>query len=325
MMPTPTAEATPNAGGPVEYTCPMHPEVRQSRSGNCTKCGMALEPAVVTPAIGKSEYTCPMHPQIVRSEPGACPICGMALEPREVTAGDDNSELTNMTRRFWISLSFTLPTLLIMVSSLIPGDPAKRLLGPGTLLWLGFALATPVVLWGGWPFFQRGWASVLNRHLNMFTLIALGTGSAYFYSVAALLFPGLIPASFRDMSGDLAVYFEPASVIVTLVLLGQVLELRARSQTSSALKALLGLSPKTARAVRADGRKEDVPLDRVIVGDKLRVRPGEKVPVDGVVLEGSSSVDESMRVGEKRVGHEHCVPVPTVPRERGHVPRQRVH
>ena len=245
-----------------------------------------------------AEYTCPMHPQIVRSQRGSCPICGMALEPRQVRAEDSNPELANMTRRFWISLSFTIPTLLIMISSLLPGDPLKHLLGSSTLLWLSFGLATPVVLWGGWPFFQRGWVSVVNRNLNMFTLIALGTGSAYFYSVAALLFPGFIPASFRDMAGDLAVYFEPAAVIVTLVLLGQVLELRARSQTSSALKALLGLAPKTARAVRADGHEEDIPLDRVIVGDKLRVRPGQKVPVDGVVIDGSSSVDESMVTGE---------------------------
>jgi Cu+-exporting ATPase len=239
-----------------------------------------------------------MHPQIVRSEPGACPICGMALEPREVTPGDNNPELAKMTQRFWISLCFTIPTLVIMVLSLIPGDPVKHLFGSRTLLRLSFGLATPVVLWGGWPFFQRGWVSVINRNLNMFTLIALGTGSAFFYSVAALLFPGFIPASFRDMAGDLPVYFEPASVIVTLVLLGQVLELRARSQTSSALKALLGLAPKTARAVGADGHEEDIPLDRVIVGDKLRVRPGEKVPVDGVVVDGSSSVDESMVTGE---------------------------
>ena len=294
----PSAGAAPTTRSQIDYTCPMHPEVRQPGPGNCPKCGMALEPVAVDPAIKSSEYTCPMHPQIVRSEPGACPICGMALEPREVAVEESNPELANMTRRFWISLAFTVPTLLIMVSSLIPGDPAKRLFGSGALLWLAFGLATPVVLWGGWPFFQRGWASVLNRHLNMFTLIALGTGSAYFYSVAALLFPGFIPASFRDTAGDLAVYFEPASVIVTLVLLGQVLELRARSQTSSALKALLGLAPKTARAVRADGHEEDVPLDHVVVGDKLRVRPGEKVPVDGVLLEGSSSVDESMVTGE---------------------------
>lgn len=215
-----------------------------------------------------------------------------------MTGEEINPELVDMTRRFWISLSLTLPTLLLMVSSLVPADPLKRLLGSGPSLWLEFALATPVVLWGGWPFFQRGWASVANRHLNMFTLIALGTGAAYFYSVSALLFPGFIPASFRNMSGDLAVYFEPASVIVTLVLLGQVLELRARSATSSAIKALLGLAPKTARAVREDGREEDVPLERVAVNDRLRVRPGEKVPVDGVVLEGTSSVDESMVTGE---------------------------
>ena len=259
---------------------------------------MALEPAVLAPVVKKVEYTCPMHPQIVRSEPGACPICGMALEPREVTGEEINPELVDMMRRFWISLSFTLPTLLLMVSSLIPADPLKHLLGSGPSIWLEFGLATPVVLWSGWPFFQRAWTSVVNRHLNMFTLIALGTGAAYFYSVAALLFPGLIPASFRDMTGDLAVYFEPASVMVTLVLLGQMLELRARSQTSSALKALLGLAPKSARIVREDEREEDIPLDRVIVGDRLRVRPGERVPVDGVVLAGTSSVDESMVTGE---------------------------
>jgi Cu+-exporting ATPase len=254
--------------------------------------------APVAAVVKHAEYTCPMHPQIVRSGPGACPICGMALEPREAAAGDGNPELAAMTRRFRISLAFTVPTLLIMVSSLFPGDPVKRLLGSGVLLWLAFGLATPVVLWGGWPFFQRGWASVVNRHLNMFTLIALGTGSAYFYSVGALLFPGLVPASFRDMAGDLPVYFEPASVIVTLVLLGQVLELRARSQTSSALKALLGLAPRTARVIRADGREEDIALEGVVAGDRLRVRPGEKVPVDGVVVEGVSSVDESMVTGE---------------------------
>jgi Cu+-exporting ATPase len=296
--PAPLPEVATASGGPVEYTCPMHPEVRQLVPGSCPKCGMALEPAVTAPVVKSIEYTCPMHPQIVRSEPGACPICGMALEPREVTGEEINPELVDMTRRFWISLALTLPTLLLMVSSFVPNDPLKHLLGSVPSLWLEFALATPVVLWGGWPFFQRGWMSVVNRHLNMFTLIALGTGAAYFYSVFALLFPRFIPASFRDTSGEMAVYFEPASVIVTLVLLGQVLELRARSQTSSALKALLGLAPKTARVVREDGREEDVPLDRVMVGDRLRVRPGEKVPVDGLVLEGTSSVDESMVTGE---------------------------
>jgi Cu+-exporting ATPase len=245
-----------------------------------------------------AKYTCPMHPEIIRDAPGACPICGMALEPREVTAEDSNVELVGMTRRFWISLALLAPILSLMVSEFLPGDPLKRLLGPGIVLWVEFALSTPVVLWGGWPFFRRGWASVVNRHLNMFTLIALGTGASYFYSVYALLFPHLIPASFHDMTGGMAVYFEPAAAIVTLVLLGQVLELRARSQTSSALKALLGLAPKNARIVREAGGEEDIALERVAVGDRLRVRPGEKIPVDGIVLEGTSNVDESMVTGE---------------------------
>lgn len=263
---------------------------------------LARPPAASRAPSGTSrdeiEYTCPMHPEVRQLGPGSCPICGMALEPRVATGDEDNSELMGMTRRFWISLALTVPTLLLMVSSFIPGDPLRHLLGPRPSLWLEFALASPVVLWGGWPFFQRGWRSVVNRNLNMFTLIALGTGAAYTFSVFALLLPQLIPASFRDMNGEMAVYFEAASVIVTLVLLGQVLELRARSQTSSALKALLGLVPKTARVLRDDGREEDVELDRVMVGDRLRVRPGEKVPVDGLVLEGSSSVDESMISGE---------------------------
>jgi P-type Cu+ transporter len=222
----------------------------------------------------------------------------MALEARQVREEESNPELVNMTHRFWISLGLTVPTLLVMISSFVPGDPLKRVVGAGTLLWLEFGLATPVVLWGGWPFFARGWTSLITWQLNMFTLIALGTGSAYIYSVFALLVPEWIPAQFRDMSGEMAVYFEPASVIVTLVLLGQVLELRARSQTSSALKALLGLTPKMARVVREGGEEEDISLDLVVEGDRLRVRPGERVPVDGVVLEGTSSVDESMITGE---------------------------
>jgi len=231
------------------------------------------------PAAGQVEYTCPMHPEIRQLGPGNCPKCGMALEPRVAAGEEINPELVDMTRRFWISLGLTAPILLLMFSPLIPGDRS------GWPLWLEFALATPVVLWGGWPFFERGWRSVLNRSLNMFTLISLGTGTAYFYSVAALL---------RNMP----VYFEPAAVIVTLVLLGQVLELRARSQTGSAIKALLGLAPKTARVILEDGREEDIPLERVAVNDRIRVRPGEKAPVDGVVLEGASSVDESMVTGE---------------------------
>lgn len=282
----------------AEYTCPMHPEARQAGPGACPKCGMALEPVSIAAPATKTEYTCPMHPEIVRDAPGACPICGMALEPRHVAGEEVNPELADMTRRFKVSLGLTVPLLALMVSEFIPGDPLKHLLGSGAVLWAEFALATPVVLWGGWPFFQRFWASLVNRDLNMFTLIGLGTGADYFYSVFALLFPGVIPASFRGMGGELAVYFEPAAVIVTLVLLGQVLELRARSQTSSALKALLGLAPKMARIVRANGAEEDVPLDQVKPGDRLRVRPGEKVPVDGVVREGTSAVDESMVTGE---------------------------
>ena len=235
------------------------------------------------------EYTCPMHPEIRRNAPGACPICGMALELRTPTGQNEpNHELVEMSRRFWVSLALSVPILALMFFHSLSRP----------MLWLEFALATPVVLWGGWPFFQRGWLSVVHRHLNMFTLIALGSGSAYFYSVFALLFPDFVPAAFRSLGGELELYFEPASVIVTLVLLGQVLELRARSQTGSAIKALLGLAPKTARLVYGDGREEDVPLENVETGNRLRVRPGEKIPVDGVVLEGNSSVDESMVTGE---------------------------
>ncbi|MBI3407091.1 MAG: heavy metal translocating P-type ATPase [Planctomycetes bacterium] len=266
--------------------------------GMTISSSMTMRPAVAAPLVRAVEYTCPMHPEIVRSAAGSCPICGMALEPREGLVAETNPELKDMTRRFWISAVLTLPALALMVSSLASGDPLKHLFGSRPTLWLEFALATPVVLWGGLSFFQRGWMSIVNRHLNMFTLVALGTGAAYFYSVGALLLPGLIPESFREMDGDLAVYFEPASVIVTLVLLGQMLELRARSQTSNALKTLLGLVPKTARVVRDDGREEDIPLDLVVVGDRLRVRPGEKVPIDGIVLEGFSTLDESMVTGE---------------------------
>lgn len=288
----------PASASDVEYTCPMDPEVRQMGPGTCPKCGMALEPATYAPPATRTEYTCPMHPEIVRTEPGSCPICGMALEPREVTGEEVNPELVDMKRRFWISVGLTVPILAFMISELIPGDPLLHAVGMRLSQWVQFALATPVVLWGGWPFFERAWLSIRNRSLNMFTLIGLGTGSAYFYSVFALLFPGAIPESFRNMSGQIAVYFEPAAVITTLVLLGQVLELRARSRTSSAIKALLGLAPKTARVVNADGSEQDVPVERIAIGDRIRVRPGEKLPVDGEVLEGKSSVDESMISGE---------------------------
>jgi Cu+-exporting ATPase len=240
-----------------------------------------------------------MHPEIVRDEPGSCPICGMALEPMTVTAEEEeNAELRDMRQRFWVSTALTIPLVVIAMGHMIPGRPLELLLARRPLGWIELLLASPVVLWGGWPFFVRGWYSVVNRSLNMFTLIALGVGVAFIYSVIAIIFPDIFPPSFRDEANQVAVYFEAAAVIVTLVLLGQVLELRARSQTGAAIRALLGLAPKTARRVGDDGREEDVPLDRVQLGDRLRIRPGEKVPVDGVVLEGCSAVDESMVTGE---------------------------
>ncbi|MCC7240844.1 MAG: heavy metal translocating P-type ATPase [Dehalococcoidia bacterium] len=279
------------------YTCPMDPEVRQIGPGACPKCGMALEPVSAAP-LTKTEWTCPMHPEIVRDEPGSCPICGMALEPRVVTLDEQNPELDDMTRRFRWSLVLSAPILAFMVSEFLPGQPLQHALPPWAMTWSQFLLATPVVLWGGWPFFVRGWASVVNRHLNMFTLIALGVGAAYAFSVVATLAPGLFPASFRTHGDQIGVYFEPAAVIVVLVLLGQVLELRARSRTSSAIKKLLGLTPTTARRIDGSGAEQDVPLEHVQVGDRLRVRPGERVPVDGAVIDGTTTVDESMVTGE---------------------------
>jgi Cu+-exporting ATPase len=292
----PPAAAVIPAG--VEHNSPMQPEVRQIGPGSCPKCEKALESANSAMPQKRTEYTCPMHPEIVRNEPGACPICGMALEPREITGEEMNPELLDMTRRFWTSVALTVPILAFMVSDLLPHDPLNHWLGMTASRWMQFALATPVVLWGGWPFFERAWASFRNRSLNMFTLIGLGTGAAYLYSVFALLLPNAIPESFRTMGSQVTVYFEPAAVIITLVLLGQVLELRARSQTSSAIRSLLGLAPKTARVVEDNGNEVDVPLDQIEVGDRIRVRPGEKIPVDGVVLDGRSSVDESMISGE---------------------------
>jgi len=290
---------TAAASAGVEHTCPMHPEVRQAGPGSCPKCGMALEPvAPVIPAV-RTEWTCPMHPEVRQAGPGNCPKCGMALESRTVSAEEEeNPELVDMRRRFWVSAAISVPLFLVAMSDLLPGRPLERIFSPGVLAWIQLAMATPVVLWGGWPFFVRGWQSVIHRSLNMFTLIGLGVGVAYLYSLVAALFPGIFPASFRGASGEVALYFEAAAVIVTLVLLGQVLELKARSQTGAAIKALLGLAPKTARRIREDGTDEDVPLDQVHPGDRLRVRPGEKIPVDGVVLEGRSSVDEAMVTGE---------------------------
>ncbi len=298
--PEPVEGAAPAAAPATGYTCPMHPEVRAAEPGSCPKCGMALEPVIpAAPAAGPTEYVCPMHPEIVRTEPGSCPICGMALEPRTPTAEDEeSSELADMRRRFWVSLVLSVPVLVVAMADFLPGRPLDQLAPGWVFTWIEMALATPVILWGGWPFFVRGWQSVVNRSLNMFTLIGLGVGVAYVYSVVAALFPDIFPDAFRDEAGQVAVYFEAASVIVTLVLLGQVLELKARSQTGAAIRALLGLAPKTARKVLPDGTEQDVPLEHVQPGDRLRVRPGEKVPVDGVVVEGRSSVDESMITGE---------------------------
>ena len=245
-----------------------------------------------------ADYTCPMHPEIRQKGPGSCPICGMALEPVSVTLDDaPNEELIDMTRRFKWSAILSAPVIVMMIDDLVPSRPLHNAFPAAWWKWLQLALTSPVVLWGGWPFFVRGWASVVRRHLNMFTLIAMGVGAAYVYSVVATILPGVFPESFR-MDGEVGVYFEAAAIIVTLVLLGQVLELRARSNTSAAIKSLLGLAPKTARRINADGSDTDVPLEQVAVGDRLRVRPGERVPVDGVLVEGATTVDESMITGE---------------------------
>ena len=282
----------------TEYTCPMHPNVRQAGPGSCPECGMALEPTLPPPVATKTDYVCPMHPQILRPAPGTCPICGMALEPRVVSLEERNPELEDMTRRFWVSAAFAVPVFALSMAEMIPGAPIHHALGGRLIAWIQLILSTPAVLWGGWPLFQRGWLSIVNRKLNMFTLIALGIGVAYAYSVVATLAPGIFPAEFRGHGGEVEVYFEAAAVITTLVLLGQVLELRARSQTSSAIKSLLGLAPKSARLLNENGSENDVPLEQVKPGDLLRVRPGEKVPVDGIITEGSGSVDESMVTGE---------------------------
>jgi Cu+-exporting ATPase len=317
---TPTAPDTPIEAEVIDPVCGMsitpsdavgHVEHRGHTyyfcNPSCLERFSAAPESFLSPAPAPSvpagadmrEYTCPMDPEVRQIGPGACPKCGMALEPVTVSLDDaGNPELDDMLRRFRVSLALTLPILAFMISDVWPGQPLQHVMSPAAMTWTQFALATPIVLWGGWPFFVRGWASVVNRHLNMFTLIALGVGAAYGFSVVATLAPGLFPASFRGHGDQVSVYFEPAAVIVALVLLGQVLELRARSRTSSAIKGLLGLAPSTARRVDASGAETDVPLAHVHVGDRLRVRPGERMPVDGVVLEGSTSVDESMVTGE---------------------------
>lgn len=280
-----------------EYTCPMHPEVRQQGPGSCPKCGMALEPSS-PPVVEKTEYVCPMHPEVVQDHPGSCPKCGMALEPRTVTAEEDDSELKYMTLRFWVSALLAFPVFLSAMAAEFWPQQVAQIIDPQVRQWFEMVLATPVVVWGGWIFYVRAVQSVITRNLNMFTLIGLGVSVAWIYSMVAALMPGIFPASVFNAMGVVPVYFEAAAVITALVLLGQVLELRARSQTNAAIKLLLGLAPKTARIVRPDDQEEDIPLEHVKPGDVLRIRPGEKVPVDGEVIEGESSVDESMVTGE---------------------------
>jgi Cu+-exporting ATPase len=281
----PTARRLP----PGSHVCPMHPQVVNDGPGDCPECGMALEPAAPAVSARTTQWTCPMHPEVVRDEPGDCPVCGMALEPKTVTAEEPpNSELIDMRRRFIVSAVLSVPVVVLAMLHL-SNDWSP---------WVQAVLATPVVLWGGWPFFVRGWRSIATHKLNMFTLIAIGVGVAWSYSIVALVAPGIFPPGFRDEHGNVGVYFEAAAAIVTLVLLGQVLELRARSRTGAAIRSLLELAPPVARRIEADGTERDVPLEQVRAGDRLRVRPGEKIPVDGTVLEGSSAVDESMMTGE---------------------------
>ena len=285
--------------GNTFYTCPMHPEIHQNHPGNCPKCGMTLEKELEALPTIKTQYTCAMHPEIIRNEPGNCPICGMALEPITVEADEKNDELDDMSRRFWISTVLSLPLFLLAMVHDITPQYIPDFLTSKMIQYIEFFLATPVVLWGGWPFYVKGYLSVKTWNLNMFTLISMGVGAAYIYSLVALFFPDLFPPLMQTKDGLIHVYFEAAAVITTLVLLGQVLELRARSKTNSAIKELLGLAPKQAhRIINAKGDEEDVNLELVHSGDKLRVKPGEKIPVDGIVLEGQSNIDESMITGE---------------------------
>ena len=280
------------------YTCPMHPEVEQLGPGSCPKCGMALEPKGIPVVVSKTQYTCPMHPEIIQDHPGNCPKCGMALEAVSVEVEEDTSELDYMSKRFWVSAMLAIPVLFSAMAAEFWPQGMAELIDPSLRQWLEMIVSAPVIVWGGWIFYVRAIQSVVTRNLNMFTLIGLGVSVAFIYSVIATVAPGIFPPEVFNKVGVVPVYFEAAAVITTLILLGQVLELRARSQTNAAIKLLLGLAPKTARIVREDGTEEDIPLEHVQVGDTLRVRPGEKIPVDGTVIDGESHVDESMVTGE---------------------------
>ncbi|MDA3970586.1 MAG: heavy metal translocating P-type ATPase [Desulfobulbaceae bacterium] len=298
---TPDAPSADTQATAQTYTCSMHPEVEQQGPGDCPKCGMALEPLHAQAPSSKTQYTCPMHPEIIQDESGSCPKCGMALEAQTISleAEEDNSEYNYMWKRFVFGAILTVPLVLIAMRDMLPGGHLIDNLAPARILgWVELVLATPVVLWAGWPFYVRGVKSIINKSLNMFTLIGLGVSVAYTYSLVAVFLPGIFPVTMRGPDGAVAVYFEAAAMIVVLILLGQVMEIRARSQTGAAIKALLGLAPKTARKINDDGTEEDIPLEHVMTGDVLRVRPGEKVPVDGEVVSGTSSVDESMISGE---------------------------
>ena len=313
-----------------QYTCPMHPEVISDEPGNCPKCGMHLVPLEnnkvsshsdhshhcsgdhekpsgddrtydrVPPGYSGVVYTCPMHPQVRQTKPGACPLCGMGLEQESATAEDEgpNPELVDFSHRLWVALAFSVPLLILTMTPYIGVMAVRDFFGERLSLWIELVLATPVILWSGWPFFARGYISFRTMNLNMFSLIGMGVGAAYIFSIVAVLVPGIFPEGFRDSEGNVGVYFEAAAVIVTLVLLGQVMELRAREGTGKAIRALLDMAAKTARLIRPDGTETEVALEDVKVGDHLRVRPGDKVPVDGVVVEGRSSIDESMISGE---------------------------
>ena len=303
-----SAAATYKHAGTTYYFCTPRCEERFRSDPDGYLSGKYTPSMDEVPATPGTDYICPMCPDVVSEKPAVCPFCGMALEPRTVTVDDEaNPELVDMTRRLWVGLTLALPVLVLAMADVIPGQPLQHVLSPRWSNWVQFILATPVVGWVGWPFFQRGWDSIVTRRLNMFTLIAMGTGAAYLSSALATMMPGWFPEAFRTPAGDVPVYFEAAAVIIVLVALGQVLEIRARRRTTGALKALLGLAPKTARIVRRDNQEEEIPLERVKAGDRLRVRPGENVPVDGEVLEGSTAVDESMVTGEaipveKRLG-----------------------